>query len=458
MITMFFQGTLQDGIALAVRETKAVVCFVRGQYLPASHDPSSSDRASCADDATLSSTWEEEYFLDDELAQALDAKAVLLRLTAGTQEVAFLSSFCPIAEFPATIVIQNGTLQEYLLPGISKEDFKARLVAAINGQGPSVSASTRQSQNSTASINNTVTPVAPNTAIPASPPTSSQPSPSTSVLSSSTPPIQSNHTSLEDRVVHKKTPKPASSKSQPSKENQKKPSPLPGAKEKTVHVPPKAPNPIASKDPAPTVEEPKPQSPIPRGPPSHYRLQVRLFDGRSVRSSFLPNQTISRNVRPWLDEQMTDDHRPYNLKHILTPLPNRTLSLSEESQTLQDLGLGSTANLVMVPVRSYTEAYASAAASLPARGISAVYNVVSSVASSATGIMGSFIGLSSNASATEPAPASSSPTPSENTRRPHSTGPRIRTLRDQQIGQDENQLYNGNQLNFEPRNQDSKDD
>lgn len=27
---MFYQGDLQSGIALAVRETKSVVCFVRG--------------------------------------------------------------------------------------------------------------------------------------------------------------------------------------------------------------------------------------------------------------------------------------------------------------------------------------------------------------------------------------------------------------------------------------------
>lgn len=34
-MTMFYQGSLQDGITLAVREAKAVVCFVRGSF-PAS--------------------------------------------------------------------------------------------------------------------------------------------------------------------------------------------------------------------------------------------------------------------------------------------------------------------------------------------------------------------------------------------------------------------------------------
>jgi hypothetical protein len=200
---------------------------------------------------------------------------------------------------------------------------------------------------------------------------------------------------------------------------------------------------VAEKKPARPTEEPRPQPPIPRGPPSQYRLQVRLFDGRSIRSSFTPTQTIRGDVRPWLDEHMEDDHRPYNLKHILTPLPNRTLSVAEESQTLRDLSLGSTANLVMVPVQTYTTAYA-AAGSLPARGISAVYNVVSGVASTATGIVGSMLGYGSSAPADES--QSATPPPGENAQRPRPSGPNIRTLRDQQNERGVSQFYNGNQV------------
>lgn len=49
-----------------------------------------------------------------------------------------------------------------------------------------------------------------------------------------------------------------------------------------------------------------------------YRLQVRLFDGSSVRSSFSPLDTIHDGVRPWLDRQCADGTCPYTLKHILT--------------------------------------------------------------------------------------------------------------------------------------------
>jgi len=138
---------------------------------------------------------------------------------------------------------------------------------------------------------------------------------------------------------------------------------------------------------------------------------------------------------------MGDDTRPYNLKHILTPLPNRTLSVAEESQTLQDLNLGSTANLVMVPVQTYTTAYA-AAGSLPGRGISAMYNVVSGVASTATGIVGSILGYG----ASTPANESESVTPPRENARARPTGPNIRTLRDQQNERGDSQFYNGNQV------------
>jgi hypothetical protein len=188
-------------------------------------------------------------------------------------------------------------------------------------------------------------------------------------------------------------------------------------------------------------QEPKPAAP--RGPPTQYRLQVRLFDGRSVRSSFTPTQSIKNDVRPWLDQQMEDDNRPYNLKHILNPLPNETLSVSQESLSLRDLGIGSTANLIMVPVSTYTEAY-SAAGSLPVRGISAMYNMASSAATTATGLVSSFLGYGSAPPAT--GSSSSAPESANAPQRPQQAGPNIRTLRDQQDGRGNSQLYNGNQV------------
>lgn len=63
-------------------------------------------------------------------------------------------------------------------------------------------------------------------------------------------------------------------------------------------------------------------------------LQVRLFDGSSVRSIFSPLDIIRSSVRPWLDKQYSDGTHPYTLKHTLTPLLNHSISISEEEKTL----------------------------------------------------------------------------------------------------------------------------
>lgn len=41
-----------------------------------------------------------------QISELLAAKSVALRLTAGTQEVGFLSSFCPINKVPTLVVIK----------------------------------------------------------------------------------------------------------------------------------------------------------------------------------------------------------------------------------------------------------------------------------------------------------------------------------------------------------------
>lgn len=196
--------------------------------------------------------------------------------------------------------------------------------------------------------------------------------------------------------------------------------------------------------------------------PQQYRLQVRLFDGSSVRTSFPPSATVRGDVRPWLDEQRSDGNQPYTLKHVLTPLPSHTISVAEEERTLEELGLGPTANLVMVPVHSYTEAYSSSSSSsLPVRAISAGYSLVSAVVGTVAGLVGSFLGYGP-AGTTSAASSSNTPVSSSNnnnssqqlvnnTKPPRpaaasSRGINIRTLRDQREEHDNNQFYNGNQV------------
>lgn len=192
---------------------------------------------------------------------------------------------------------------------------------------------------------------------------------------------------------------------------------------------------------------------------SEYRLQVRLFDGSSLRSSFAPTQTIRSDVRRWIDSQRSDGSTPYNLKQILTPLPNKTISISEENQPLCELGLGTTANLVMVPVQNYTEAYSASEASLPVRGLYAGYNLVTGAVGTVAGVVGSFLGIGQGQPSSRLPSASDRSTPvpdsvpsneagvgRRNTRTVRTNN--VRTLRDQQPDQPDRQFYNGNQVGF----------
>ncbi|KAB8236811.1 UBX domain protein [Aspergillus alliaceus] len=446
---MFFSGSLQEGIALAVSQAKAVICFVR-------------------DDEQTSILWEEGYFADSEFADLVASRSVLLRLTKDSQEAGFLTSFCPITKFPAVIAIKNGMLREYIIPDISKEDFHSRLKAVLEDSKPADQASSKlpaQGTQSHATSSSTASETTPRSE-PASSPSVDAVAPSRASASAGSQrsrpqprSAQQGHNSLHagrstykvETPIHAQKPQPKKQEATPKPQDKvKSTDSTKNSESETKATKFRAPA-ESSSTPA---EERKPQTPA---PPKQYRLQVRLFDGSSIRSSFMPSQTIRGHVRPWIDEQSADGKRPYNLKHILTPLPNRTLTIAEEEQTLAELGVGSTANLVMVPINTYTEAYSTSGSSLPARAVSSAYGLVSSAVGTATGLVGSFFGYGQLASTTSEASPASTSTPvssGNSAARPRPSafrGPIIRTLRDQRNEQNGSQLYNGNQLNFEPR-------
>ncbi|RHZ47292.1 UBX domain protein [Aspergillus thermomutatus] len=443
---MFYPGGLQAGISLAVTEAKAVVCFVR-------------------DDEEASCVWEDEYFKDDEVNPSMMAIAV------GSDEAGFLTSFCPIVRFPAVVVIKNGMLREYLVPEISKDGFRSRLRAALD-DSQSTTQYVPQNTSSPSAASSSAT--APATAPAPAPTATANPTTPTSALSGSDkgqPEASGTQQPKSHQQEHDPSPEQtqeaptkaagshgtpqATQKHQQSKREQQARRYVANIQKQSVVEPRKdtlSPSATdAGSGVGPSNEASTPRQP---SPPKQYRLQVRLFDGSSVRNSFAPSQTIRGDVRPWLDGLLQDEKRPYNLKHILTPLPNRTLTIADEERMLEDLGLGSTANLVMIPINSYIEAYNSSGSSLPVRAAYSAYGLLSSAVGTATGLVGSFIGYnptSSNSSGSAPTPSSSSGNGARSPQPAASRGPRIRTLRDQREEQNDSQLYNGNQLNFEPQ-------
>ncbi|KAL4997620.1 hypothetical protein BDV10DRAFT_169153 [Aspergillus recurvatus] len=440
---MFFTGTLQEGITLAIQESKAVICFV-------------------PDDGETSSTWQEEYFQGDEqFKRVLESQSVLLRIAKDSPEAGFLASVCPISRYPTVVVIRNGMLREYIVPDISKDEIRSRLTAAIDDSKPqnhATASSTPQQSSQQAQEISSSAAQAPEPVITASTPavdtTQNPPTPKKSSLAVS-------KSSSGEKAKDKSYPSGSRMYSATVQRKQEgghdAPQPSNKAPVTTQKKDTKGKAPIRiskNESPAATSSAPRPTSTP--GPRSQYRLQVRLFDGSSVRSTFSPLNTIRKDVRPWLDNQL-EEKRPYNLKHILTPLPNKTLTIAEEDQALRELISGSTATFVMVPIKTYIEAYSEMGSS-PVRAVSSAYGLVASVVGGAVGYIGSFIGSSqSRASSSQSAsPQSSEPQASvDATRRPRQWGANIRTLRDQREGQD-SQFYNGNQLNFEPRQSDER--
>jgi len=196
----------------------------------------------------------------------------------------------------------------------------------------------------------------------------------------------------------------------------------------------------------------KPTSPQARN--AEVRIQVRTFDGSTIRHTFPTSATLSKDVRPWI-ESSSDAHTPYNLKLILTPLPTRTIETAEEEQELSELGIKGSCTFVMAPVKGYVESYTgSTSNSLIGSAVSGGYNLLTGTAGALFGGVKSILGYGQPQGHDQNPAAANPPPPS----RPVN----IRTLADQRAedAKKDQQFYNGNQLNFEPNKDDDsrKDD
>ena len=178
-------------------------------------------------------------------------------------------------------------------------------------------------------------------------------------------------------------------------------------------------------------------------------IQVRMFDGSTIRNRFPSDQTLRMGVRPWVDKERLDGDFPYVFKQILAPLPNRTLSISDEEESLQSLRLTPSATLVMVPVGGYTTAYSSNQGII-SKGAAAGYNVVASGAGLVSGALGTLLRIGqSTTGANMSSNHESIPQPVQSSHASgQASGTNVRTLGDQHGNQEDHQLYNGNQVSI----------
>ena len=183
-------------------------------------------------------------------------------------------------------------------------------------------------------------------------------------------------------------------------------------------------------------------------------IQVRLLDGSTIKTRFPVKGTLRTSVRRWVDENRVDGDIPYTFKQILIPLPNRSITISEEEQDLRSLGLAPSATLVMVPIQEYTDAYGSTGQGILSRGLSMGYGVLSSGAGMMTGALRPLLGAAGQTAPTQESERTANPStvqarpgePRDDVHRNGLSSVNIRTLQDQRNSHDDQQLYNGNQV------------
>ncbi|TGO40952.1 hypothetical protein BHYA_0029g00620 [Botrytis hyacinthi] len=454
---MFYTSDINSGISKALAESKLLACFVTNGN-------------------EESRLWEDDFLRDSELSSHLQERTVLLRLRAGSEEANYLAAIFPIPKAPTLVAIRNGELKEYLSAGISKDDFLTRFKKALestsnqrNGENdrPMPPSGTRTLENpeqrttegqpsgvspignsrngstpALQSIRNNTTGQPSSSSLPTDPKGKLPEDPTATAEDHSKKPSQAAET-VSYAAVQKKRQQEAreerarilalveSDKARRRNDAGRKPSRSNHSTEK----------PVASSDKEISILTPVSKA-------QDCALQIRLFDGSSIRSRFSSTSTLSGDVRKWIDSQQKDDV-PYIFKHVCTPLPNKTLSMTDESQHLATLGLFPSATLIIVPVQTYTSAYeATESSGILSRGIAAGYGLgawgVNTVLSTLGGIVGGSAAPSDTEQMAEPSASVGGGRASN-----------LRTLRDQNDNDNHHELYNGNTLNFEPRRDDN---
>ncbi|KAL2166590.1 hypothetical protein VTG60DRAFT_2485 [Thermothelomyces hinnuleus] len=481
----FFQGTLQEGIAAALQQAKAVVCFV-------------------TDGETESRQWEGEFFTDGEVLPLLQATSVSLRLVAGSQEEGFLAQLYPIPKKPTVVVIRNAELKEYIAAGVSKAEFVRRLKAVLSpAQPPPNQPAPTQAA-----------PAQPQTVATTAPPVeqSNHEDSSASSAGQATPPSPTesrSHVLLAERAARlaeqkkddeeakrrvtekgKAKAEPEAGGSKTTDEQSKHAAALKKQRQeareerarilkaieddKAARKAQQAEAAAARKLSA--ASEKKPDSPAqgktsqvrpPAGKQSeHCAIQVRLFDGSTIRNRFSSTDTLNE-VRNWVNEARGDGKDVFTFKVLLTPMPSRTIDVTEENKTLRELELTPSSTLILVRVTKPTSAYLpsarSAAEGAPEgnvfqRIIAYFLGIVTGFFSTVAAFFSTLLSTAGPPAAAEQPGASQtseSQTPAADAARRRTTR-RIAGLGDIDGQRSDQQFYNGNSINFEPRPDDGE--
>ncbi|KAI6775193.1 hypothetical protein HG530_001951 [Fusarium avenaceum] len=448
---MFYEGTLQDGISTAVGQQKLVLCFV-------------------TDETDESTQWENEFLADETLSDLLDKHAVALRLKAGSEEAGYLAQIFPLPRTPTVVIIKNGDLKEYITPGISKEDFVRRVQTAFSSaSGTAAAAQPAPAQPS---------PPQPQSETPAAPQQSSSPT-ATHAASENVRRIlaeraarlqiqkEENERKVKEERARTKEKAKAEAEAGMNKDNARAHKAAEAVKKKRQQDQEERARILKRIEDdklerrmraeererqrsdslkggdvaASLVNAPQTKLASSTKTGGMTALQVRLFDGSTLRSRFKTNAHL-KEIRKWVDQNRTDGTQPYTFKQVLTPLPNKNIDETEEDKAVGELGLSPSSTLVLIPVTKFTTAYDNS------QGIvSRFIGFILSIFSWFLSLFGAGQERTGHREPTEDDTPVSSREQS-----------RIRGFQNQRDQQRDQQLYNGNSLNFEPRPEEEEKD
>lgn len=420
----------------------------------------------------------------------------MLRLQAGSTEAGYLAAIFPLPKTPTLVMMNKGELKEYIAAGVSKEDFVSRtakaLRAASQQQPPAAPASARPDQPASASPAPAPTPlIQPASASPQpapgapSAPSDPQPSPQVQALlaerAARLEVLRAEQRKREaeqrrqDKAKAKEEASPASSSSSSKK-------PKDPAQEK-YSAELKQRQQQAREDRARVLQAIEDDKAARRARASERRtermglaaaaapmsellperkkteggdgvgggacrLQIRLFDGSTVRGEWKGTQTLGGDVRGWLEGQPGMKGlggTAYGFKVILTPRPSKTIGAGEEGKTLQELGLTPSATLVLVPAAGMgAGAYPGTA------GGNTVTRVIMAILGVFTGFWALIAGFFGGLFSSGPAPAAvqdnETAAAAAATGRDQDRKGALRQLRPEWERRNEQQFYNGNSV------------
>ncbi|KHN98690.1 UBX domain-containing protein [Metarhizium album ARSEF 1941] len=430
---MFYEGSLQEGISAAVGQQKMVLCFVTNEY----------------DESNI---WESDFLQDPSLVAVIAKQAVALRLRAGSEEAGYLAQIFPLPQTPTIVIMKHGELKEYVAAGTTKDEFLRRIRNSFNVSPPHTAQPASDALSSSP---------------PASPhsggtlPTVEQSENVRRVLEERAAKLEAAKAAAEQKAKEDLARRRAKAAAEASEGAQKQAELARKKKQQEVEDRRRILKRIqddkeerrqraAEREQQRMEIHSRSDSSLPVGTASPLRaptvarnsnltsIQVRLFDGSTVRSRFKTSDPV-KEIRKWVDENRTDGRLPYTFTQLLTPLPNRSIDETEEEKSLGDMGLSPSSTLILIHVQSYSSAYDGSSQGV----LSWILGSILAFLARLLGLIG--LGGGGGRNSHDMAPQESDVASA------HAKSRRVRGFENPDDQRRDHQLYNGNSLNFEPR-------